>query len=196
MGEQQLDQAAQVLLVAQHQHEILRSDGPAAVDVARHAGVVPRRRIGRHIRHGFLHHVRPAVRIMGGDGQILRAGRVAEQLQAAVDGLVELAPPGHDTEALARERTGENGLTKQLAQDVGDSGITVNCICPGPINTGMTSAIPDDAKAEFARRRVALKRYADPEEVAQGTLSLVLPASSFITGVALPVDGGLTIRNA
>jgi 3-oxoacyl-[acyl-carrier protein] reductase len=43
---------------------------------------------------------------------------------------------------------------------------------------------------------VALRRYADPEEVAQATLSLVLPASSFVTGVALPVDGGLTIRNA
>ena len=41
-----------------------------------------------------------------------------------------------------------------------------------------------------------MKRYADPEEVAHGTLSLVLPAASFITGVVLPVDGGLTIRNA
>jgi 3-oxoacyl-[acyl-carrier protein] reductase len=93
-------------------------------------------------------------------------------------------------------KTGVIGLTRSLAVELGSEGITVNCICPGPINTGMTSAIPDDAKAEFARRRVALKRYADPEEVAQATLSLVLPASSFITGVALPVDGGLTIRNA
>ncbi|MEM8769609.1 MAG: SDR family oxidoreductase, partial [Pseudomonadota bacterium] len=93
-------------------------------------------------------------------------------------------------------KTGVIGLTRSLAVELGPEGITVNCICPGPINTGMTSEIPDDAKAEFARRRVALKRYADPEEVAQATLSLVLPASSFITGVALPVDGGLTIRNA
>lgn len=93
-------------------------------------------------------------------------------------------------------KTGVIGLTRSLAVELGSEGITVNCICPGPINTGMTSAIPDEAKAEFARRRVALKRYADPEEVAQATLSLVLPASSFITGVALPVDGGLTIRNA
>lgn len=93
-------------------------------------------------------------------------------------------------------KTGVIGLTRSLAVELGAEGITVNCICPGPINTGMTSAIPDDAKAEYARRRVALKRYADPEEVAQATLSLVLPASSFITGVTLPVDGGLTIRNA
>lgn len=93
-------------------------------------------------------------------------------------------------------KTGVIGLTRSLAVELGPEAITVNCICPGPINTGMTSAIPDDAKAEYARRRVALKRYADPEEVAQATLSLVLPAASFITGVALPVDGGLTIRNA
>lgn len=93
-------------------------------------------------------------------------------------------------------KTGVIGLTRSLAVELGAEGITVNCICPGPIRTGMTASIPDEAKEKFARRRVALKRYADPEEVAHGTLSLVLPAACFITGVALPVDGGLTIRNA
>lgn len=93
-------------------------------------------------------------------------------------------------------KTGVIGLTRSLAVELGGEGITVNCICPGPIHTGMTAGIADEAKAEFARRRVALKRYADPEEVAHMTLALVLPAAGFTTGVALPVDGGLTIRNA
>jgi 3-oxoacyl-[acyl-carrier protein] reductase len=93
-------------------------------------------------------------------------------------------------------KTGVIGLTRSLAVELGPEGITVNCICPGPIRTGMTAGVPEEAKQEYARRRVALKRYADPEEVAQMTLSLVLPAAGFTTGVALPVDGGLTIKNA
>ncbi|MFP6781589.1 MAG: SDR family NAD(P)-dependent oxidoreductase [Gammaproteobacteria bacterium] len=93
-------------------------------------------------------------------------------------------------------KTGVIGLTRSLAVELGTKNITVNCICPGPISTGMTSDIPAESKAEFARRRVAIKRYGDPEEVAHGTLNFALPAASYMTGVVLPVDGGLTIKNA
>ncbi|MBF6600146.1 MAG: SDR family oxidoreductase [Dehalococcoidia bacterium] len=88
------------------------------------------------------------------------------------------------------------GLTRSMAVELGPSGINVNCVCPGPIRTNMTAGIPDEAKEKFARRRVALKRYGEPEEVAHATLSLALPAASFINGAALVVDGGLLIRNA
>jgi 3-oxoacyl-[acyl-carrier protein] reductase len=87
------------------------------------------------------------------------------------------------------------GLTRSLAVELGASGVTVNCICPGPVHTGMTAVIPDEAKAKFARRRVPLRRYGDPEEVAHMTLSLVLPAASFVNGAVLVVDGGLTATN-
>ena len=93
-------------------------------------------------------------------------------------------------------KTGVIGLTRSLAVELGGEGITVNCVCPGPIHTGMTAGIPDENKQIYARRRVALKRYGQPEEVAHAILDLVLPAASFTTGVALPVDGGMTIRNA
>lgn len=104
------------------------------------------------------------------------------------------ATPGHSPYTAAKH--GVIGLTRSLALEFGKEGITVNCICPGPIRTGMTEAIPEDAKERYARQRTALRRYGLPEEVAHLTLSLAMPAASFVTGVALPVDGGLTIRRA
>jgi len=104
------------------------------------------------------------------------------------------ATPG-DTPYVAA-KTGVTGLTRGLAVDLGKDNITVNCVCPGPIRTAMTEAVPDEHKQIFAKRRTALRRYGEPEEVAHVTLSLVLPAASYITGAVIPVDGGLMARNA
>ena len=99
------------------------------------------------------------------------------------------------TSPYTASKHGVVGLTRSLAVELGAKGVTVNCICPGPIHTGMTQVIPDDAKSKFARRRVPLRRYGDPEEVAQITLSLVLPAASYVNGAIIPVDGGLIAQN-
>jgi len=97
--------------------------------------------------------------------------------------------------AYAATKAGVIGLTKSMAVELGRHGVTANCICPGPILTGMTEAIPDEAKQTYARRRVPLRRYGTPEEVAQMTLNLCLPASSFVNGAIIPVDGGMSIRH-
>lgn len=104
------------------------------------------------------------------------------------------ATPGNSPYVSAKH--GVIGLTRGLAVDLGREGITVNCICPGPIRTGITDAIPEEHKQIYAKRRVPLRRYGIPEEVAHMTLSCVLPAASFLTGAVIPVDGGLTIKNA
>ena len=104
------------------------------------------------------------------------------------------ATPGDSPYSVAKH--GVIGLTHSLAVDLGPEGITVNCICPGPIRTALTDAIPEEHKTIFAKRRTALRRYGYPEEVAHITFSLCLPAASYITGAIIPVDGGLTIRNA
>jgi len=117
------------------------------------------------------------------------AGRVVNI--ASTEALV--AAPG--LAAYAAAKAGVVGLTRSLAVELGKHGVNVNCIYPGPINTGMTSAIPEQDKATYARRRVPLRRYGEPEEVAQMTLNLCLPAASFVTGAAIAVDGGMSIRH-
>jgi 3-oxoacyl-[acyl-carrier protein] reductase len=96
----------------------------------------------------------------------------------------------------AAAKAGVTGLTRALAMELGPDGITVNCICPGPILTEMTRRIPQDQRDAFAHRRTALRRYGRPEEVAHMTLSLCLPAASYVTGTTLAVDGGQSVRFA
>jgi 3-oxoacyl-[acyl-carrier protein] reductase len=93
--------------------------------------------------------------------------------------------------AYSVSKHGVVGLTRALAVELGPLGITVNCVCPGPVHTAMTAPIPDDAKERFAHRRVPLRRYGDPEEVAHMVLNLALPSSSYVNGAIVPVDGGL-----
>ena len=135
---------------------------------------------------GQIHVIRAALPHLEADG----AGRIVNVASTEGVGATKFGSPYTVT------KHGVIGLTRSLAVELATRGITVNCICPGPIHTGMTAPIPDADKAKFARRRVPMERYGDPEEVAHATLSLVLPAASFINGVHLLVDGGLVVRNA
>lgn len=123
--------------------------------------------------------------------QLVRRGEGRVVNVASTEGLGATAGTGPYTAA----KHGVVGITRSMAVELGARGVTVNCVCPGPILTRMTEAIPEAARAKFARRRVPLRRYGTPEEVAHATLSLVLPAASYLNGVVLPVDGGMTIQN-
>ena len=87
------------------------------------------------------------------------------------------------------------GLTKSFAVELGRHNVTVNAVCPGPIETGMTAGINDEAKEKYAKRKVPLRRYGMPEEVAHMTVNLCLPASSFVNGATVVVDGGMSVKH-
>ena len=118
-----------------------------------------------------------------GDGRIVNV--------ASTEGI--MATPHNSPYTVSKH--GVVGLTRALAVELGQYGVTANAVCPGPIRTGMTASIPEEAKQKYARRRVPARRYGDPEEVAQVTLSLVLPAASFINGAVVLVDGGLHAKS-
>ena len=84
------------------------------------------------------------------------------------------------------------GLTKALAKELGPSGIRVNCVAPGVIDTDMNHNLTPDDIAEL-KDETPLCRIGTPEEAAEAILFLASEKSSFITGAVLGVNGGLVI---
>lgn len=92
----------------------------------------------------------------------------------------------------AVSKHGVVGYTRTLAVDLGRRGVTTNCVCPGPILTGMTEPIPEERRAAFARRATPVGRYGTAEEVAHVIVALTDLAASYVNGAVIPVDGGMT----
>ena len=91
-------------------------------------------------------------------------------------------------------KSGLLGFARATALDLGEHGITVNCIAPGPFLTDLPGRLLSaDEKAAFARM-TALGRWGDPNELVGATLLLATDAGSYITGTTLIVDGGYTLR--
>ncbi len=83
------------------------------------------------------------------------------------------------------------GLTKSLARDLGPDGIRVNALCPGVIRTPMTEQyFADDSFEQELAVSVPLARYGAAADVAKAALFLASDQSGYLSGVALPVDGG------
>jgi NAD(P)-dependent dehydrogenase (short-subunit alcohol dehydrogenase family) len=81
------------------------------------------------------------------------------------------------------------GLTRNAAMEYGGDGVRVNCVCPNAIRTPLADISPPDFLEELIRPQ-AIKRFGEPSEVGFAVAFLCSDRAAFITGVALPVDGG------
>ena len=88
-------------------------------------------------------------------------------------------------------------MAKAVALDVAHEGIRVNAVCPGPTKTGMTEPMRARENVDETMRRVVpMARWGESSELAAAVSFLLSPDASFITGIALPVDGGVTATTA
>jgi len=87
-------------------------------------------------------------------------------------------------------------FTRSLAMDYGADGVRVNAICPGLTFTDLTEEMKsDEALMERFYDRIALRRAGEPDDIASAVLFIASDDARYITGVNLPVDGGITASN-
>lgn len=121
--------------------------------------------------------------LMGRGGSIVNVGSLASHLA------IKEAP------AYTSSKSGLLGLTRVLADKWSTQGVRVNMIAPGFVRTRMTEDYRADPTYEKRLlQAIPMKRWAEPDEMAGAVMFLASPLASYITGVSLPVDGGVLLR--
>lgn len=133
--------------------------------------------------------------------QFVLAQRVGAEMVARGSGRVIFTASlltfqgGVNVPGYAAAKSGISGVVKALANEWAASGVTVNAIAPGYIATDNTQALQDDPeRSESILSRIPAGRWGRAEDLAGATVFLASPASSYVTGVVLPVDGGWLAR--
>ncbi|WP_320199720.1 2-dehydro-3-deoxy-D-gluconate 5-dehydrogenase KduD [Agrobacterium sp. rho-13.3] len=97
--------------------------------------------------------------------------------------------------AYTASKHGIAGLTKAMANELAPHGITVNAIAPGYMETDNTEALRNDqVRNAQISARIPMGRWGTPDDLATAVLFLASPASSYVTGITVPVDGGWLVR--
>lgn len=105
----------------------------------------------------------------------------------------EAAHLGSRDVAYSASKSGLLGLTRSFAIGLADRSIQVNSICPGPIDTPMSSRMSEQHAEEYMKR-IRLGRFGQPEEVAVAVRFLLDPANTYMTGAILSINGGLYLN--
>jgi 3-oxoacyl-[acyl-carrier protein] reductase len=131
-------------------------------------------------------------------GSFFCAARAAPHMKQAGWGrIVQISSPAAlrgfpGDAAYGSAKAGQLGLTRCLAAELAPHGVTVNAVIPGYVETAMTGSLSDKSRAAI-ESSIPAGRPAAPEEIAGAVAYLASPAAAYVTGVTLPVDGGIVL---